>query len=288
MTTDTNLTSTDANQVVSFRRSGDGYIPVEVTDGGGHDRPEPGVYHLYSGNRRSRRLELKPYLPRFDVDIPIYTNNIPKEMAEYIITNLDHVPNSNVMITGRNGMGKTLTAQSICNGFIDEGYAVYLIDSMIPIPVIRRYADASNGRRVVFLFDDVDHIYGNYKGIDAFVAFLSDPLMRHAVSIITTSNNIQYSRLNVVDGRPSRSYYRLDLPNITLAKSPELITALRKDIERLPGKKWRAALLDEYLEKTLAVVNFDLFNRVAEIMKTSKTEQQARTHVRFLNVNVGK
>lgn len=272
---------------INFIAGPNGYRSSEVSTKKGLDGPVPAVYTVKKG-RFHLSMGLTKVSDRFELEVPKYTDDIPKEISELVVTNLDQVPNSNIMITGKAGMGRTLTSKTICNALLDQGIPVYMINSNVPVATLRRYAEATNGKRVVFLFDDLLATYGAWRGIDQFIAFLSDPQMHHVINIMTTSQDIKYSRLDVVEGRPSRTYYRLNFNSIVMAKSPELLNQLTKDLMKLKGGKWRKAILDEYIKEKMAVTNFDTFNLLAGVLLEAKDEASARSAIKFINVTMEK
>lgn len=272
------------NSGICFREKEENkFYPVYASTKKGESKPTPAIYRIDSQRVSRQGLKFRKFVDKFNAEVPTYTNDIPKKISERIQSELGKVPNSNVFITGRTGMGKTLTLMTIADMFVDLGAIVIYVDSQIPTMTLRQYAEASNGHRIVFLFDDIDQHYGTYKGLDQFIAFLSDPTLQNVTSIITSRERIEYTRLNVVDGRPSRAYYRININNIVMARSMNLVDLLKKNIAKTPGKKWRESLITEHMVEKSPVTNLDVFNRMATIIETSESKEDAETRIEFLN-----
>lgn len=280
---------------IKFKLLNGRYIPRygKVSNREANLGPKPAIYTINKAknSRVAMRqpLRLKKYASKFPTSIGRFTNNIPVDLSKAIIDNLGKVPNSNLMISGPSGMGKTESVFAVSNALIDHGIPVVYVNEMVDLSIVRKLCESSNGKNIALVFDDIHRTYSGYKGLDDFIAFLSDPLMSHVIALLTCEEgSVKYTRLNVVDGRPSRAYYRVNLTAINLIKTPGVIEQIRKEANKLKGKKWRLELIDKYFGKILVITNYDVINRMAEVILTSETMEGAEARLPYINKSTEK
>ena len=104
--------------------------------------------------RRLRRSGLRSFKPMADFDWT-WPKKIEREVIERALT-LDFLPEArNLILVGRNGLGKTMIAQNLCHAAIQAGHTVLFRSAAAVLEEIQRQSPEGR-RRTLRLYANID------------------------------------------------------------------------------------------------------------------------------------
>ena len=178
------------------------------------DTLAPQIYKI--AFRQFQGMYLETYIPQFKVDEKLYGES--NNYINSIVNGYTHSPrNMGVIFSGDKGLGKTLTAKSLCNTLISKGYPVILCNTyMQGLPDFISNIE----QPCVVLFDEFDKVFtavlengdDTDKPQEAFLSLFDGTDMGNKLFIITC-NDI-YKLNSYFINRPGRFHYhiRFDYP----------------------------------------------------------------------------
>ena len=158
--------------------------------------------------RRLRLSGIKRFKPMADFEWN-WPSKIEREVIERALT-LDFIPeNRNLILVGRNGLGKTMIAQNLCHAAVLAGYSVLFRSAASLLEELHRQAPEGRRRKLrtyanvgLLCIDEVGYLSFDDKAADLLYEVINRRYERKSV-IVTT--NRPFKEWNEVDAGSNHS-----------------------------------------------------------------------------------
>lgn len=225
------------------------------------DKLPQGVYIL-DGNNLQNYCLIKQ--DNFDIPNKVYGDSL-NVSKRYLETFKDRDSNTNILLTGEKGNGKSLLAKLICK------------NSNIPSIIITKYIEdfplIMNDIRqeCIILIDEFDKIYDNEEKQSELLSLL-DGVFTSKKMFIFTSNK---SRLNpFLQNRPGRIYYYKSFDNLDRSVIEEIVD------DRLINNQHRDRLID--IANIIGNTNIDTLLSIIE--EVNRYNEDPFKSAEYLNI----